>query len=288
MVFLSNSLSPPLLEETTPLPGPQSWRSLSTSDDSWPWRKVRTCQAAWGGSLAGGRTWAVNAKSGAGPCRETVGEDGRGATSLCVSPGLQLSSAIYQLEIQILLLTKSWCLFLTRLKGAKNAKERSSQWWLRKGVSWTDSVFIINSGIFRIALEGNESQDFIHPSIKHLLCINSMPRVILCALSVSSEHYLWAQKLEGSSTPTISFSRWANWGLVGSASLRHVWFIDRSRAWIQVFPPWLLILRPDASKPDLDSLTLRRGEVKFNLPIFPSLEEAIFIISQNILVNSLI
>lgn len=34
MVFLSNSLSPPLLEETTALPGLQCWGSLSTSDDA--------------------------------------------------------------------------------------------------------------------------------------------------------------------------------------------------------------------------------------------------------------
>lgn len=87
----------------------------------------------------------------------------------------------------------------TRLKDlslAKNAKERSSQWRVRKRVSWTDFVFIVNLGIFRIGLERNEKKiNFIRPSIEHLLHADSMPALVLCnfrsvllAVSTVNEH----------------------------------------------------------------------------------------------------
>lgn len=75
-----------------------------------------------GGAPTHGRTQAVNAKAGLGLCHEAAWNHGEGPPCLSVSPGLQLSSAIYQFEMQIPILPWSWYLFLTMLKDKKLLK----------------------------------------------------------------------------------------------------------------------------------------------------------------------
>lgn len=148
------------------------------------------------------------------------GRTGEGPPCLSVSPGLQLSSAIYQLEMQIPILTQSWCLFLTRLKDVKNARGRSSQWWVRKGVSWTDFYNEFSELAWK---EVKAKTSFIlWGNIYYTWTVCQVLPSVHCqwALSTTNEPESW----KGPSTPTISFSRWANWGLSRLTSLRRVMY----------------------------------------------------------------